>query len=158
MMSTMSTGQIKGSRKLGEIDNIFYVLGLIAIGIALLFTAVYLFTGWSVLNIKFPCVFKSVTGLWCPGCGGTRSVRALLRGDMWQSFIDYPPVLYGIVVYAEFMVRAFLRKHFSTENRSFGPEKDGAIIPYIYVGIGLMFLQWIIKLIAQVGFGVSWIK
>ena len=154
----MTNGKIKSGRKLGEVDNIFYVLGLIAMWIAIVSVIVYLITGWSPLDIKYPCIFKSVTGLWCPGCGGTRSVRALVRGDLWQSFIDYPPVLYGLVVYVEFMVRAFLRKHFASDSRSFGPDRDGAIIPFIYVGIGLMGLQWIVKLIAQIGFGVSWIK
>jgi hypothetical protein len=29
-----------------------------------------------------PCVFKSVTGLDCPGCGGMRCVHSLLQGDI----------------------------------------------------------------------------
>lgn len=28
-----------------------------------------------------PCPFHAVTGLWCPGCGMTRAVHHLLRGD-----------------------------------------------------------------------------
>lgn len=148
----------KNGRELGEVDGIFYVLGLIFMGLIIISLVVYGFTGWSVLDIRYPCVFHEVTGLWCPGCGGTRSVRALVRGDLWQCFIDYPPLLYGLVVYTEFMVRAFLRKHFASESRTFGPEKDGAILPYIYVGLALMVVQWIVKLIAQIGFGLSWIR
>ncbi len=29
-----------------------------------------------------PCVFHSLTGLYCPGCGGTRAAILLLRGDI----------------------------------------------------------------------------
>jgi len=32
---------------------------------------------------RFPgCLFHSATGLWCPGCGLTRGVHALLNGDV----------------------------------------------------------------------------
>lgn len=32
---------------------------------------------------RFPaCSFHEVTGLWCPGCGLTRGVHQLLRGDL----------------------------------------------------------------------------
>ena len=33
-----------------------------------------------------PCVFHKWTGYYCPGCGGTRAVKALLRGDVIGSF------------------------------------------------------------------------
>lgn len=29
-----------------------------------------------------PCPFRALTGLWCPFCGGTRSLDALVAGDL----------------------------------------------------------------------------
>lgn len=142
-------------KKLGEIDSIIYTLCIAALAVIAAAVLLYLFTGFSVLQIKYPCLFYNLTGLYCPGCGGVRSVKALLRGDIWQSFIDYPPTLYGIAVLGEFTVRCFLRKHFKG---NFGPERDGAILPFIYVGLGLAVLQWIVKLVAQIGFGYTWIR
>lgn len=50
----------------------------------------------------FPCLFHLMTGLYCPGCGGTRAVRALLRGDLAMSFQYHPLVLYmAAVILAE---------------------------------------------------------
>ena len=49
-----------------------------------------------------PCLFKTLTGLDCPGCGGTRMVWYLLHGDVWQAarhhliaLIAVPVVLYA---------------------------------------------------------------
>lgn len=35
-----------------------------------------------VLLVGVPCVFHSLTGLYCSGCGGTRATLALLEGDL----------------------------------------------------------------------------
>jgi hypothetical protein len=40
-----------------------------------------------------PCPFKYITGIDCPGCGFQRSVLALLKGDVHQSFLLYPPTI-----------------------------------------------------------------
>lgn len=51
-----------------------------------------------LLGIGMPCAFHSITGLYCPGCGGTRAVRAFLHGDILMSFQYHPIVLYGAAV------------------------------------------------------------
>ena len=39
---------------------------------------------WFVLPHKYwlPCPIKAVTGLYCPGCGSTRAIFALLHGNV----------------------------------------------------------------------------
>jgi hypothetical protein len=32
-----------------------------------------------------PCPFRTLTGLWCPGCGLTRATHYLFRGDLAQA-------------------------------------------------------------------------
>jgi hypothetical protein len=49
-------------------------------------------------NYLLPCPFKYLTGIDCPGCGFQRSVLALMRGDIHQSFILYPPAIPLILV------------------------------------------------------------
>src|SRR5260370_197453 len=37
-----------------------------------------------------PCFFNKLTGFHCPGCGATRCVGALVRGDLAQAFAYNP--------------------------------------------------------------------
>ena len=47
---------------------------------------------FAVLGRGVPCVFHLITGLDCPGCGGTRMLLALLRGDLAAAW-RYNPCL-----------------------------------------------------------------
>jgi hypothetical protein len=54
-----------------------------------------------------PCLFKTLTGLDCPGCGGTRMVWYLLNGDVYQAarhhivaLIAVPVLLYAFVLWS----------------------------------------------------------
>ena len=76
----MSTGwlnaSVKGMRSPKVVWSCF--LGLGGLG--------YLKVWLPLTGIAIPCVFHEVTGLYCPGCGMTRSVLALLKLDFYQSF------------------------------------------------------------------------
>ena len=47
--------------------------------------------------LSLPCPFQFVTGLYCPGCGGTRALLALLSGNVKESLYYHPFVLYMVV-------------------------------------------------------------
>lgn len=42
------------------------------------------------LPFRLHCVFKSLTGVPCPGCGTIRSLQLLLKGDVVQSVMVNP--------------------------------------------------------------------
>lgn len=52
------------------------------------------------------CSFQRVFHLYCPGCGGTRAVRALLRFDLVGAFICYPPLPLSLPIlgYIEYLL------------------------------------------------------
>ncbi len=42
------------------------------------------------VGIDFRCPVHAATGLWCPGCGGTRAARALIRCDVPAALDAHP--------------------------------------------------------------------
>lgn len=53
---------------------------------------------------RMPCLLYTLFHVYCPGCGGTRAVFALLRGDVLQSLYYHPVVVYTVVMYAWYLI------------------------------------------------------
>ena len=56
------------------------------------------------------CWFHEWTGLYCPGCGGTRALRALAHGQVADSLRLHPLVLPAVAFTAVFLVTLLLNK------------------------------------------------
>ena len=54
------------------------------------------------------CVFKNTFNLYCPGCGGSRSLVRLLHFDIIGSFILYPPLIFMLLFVVDIDIRALL--------------------------------------------------
>ena len=95
-----------------------------------------------ILNDFFfkPCVVFEITGFFCPGCGGTRSVIALFSGHLIKSLLLHPFVLYFAVCFSLF----FFSQTFSrlTKGRVKGINYRNI---YVYIGIGIILVQWFVK-------------
>ena len=89
---------------------------------------------------RMPCLFQMMTGLYCPGCGGTRAVKALLTGHPVLSFLYHPLVLCTAVTAAVFAAAWGL--YFLTGNAKFRMELDDR---YAYAAAGIVILNFIIK-------------
>ena len=57
---------------------------------------------------EFSCAFKSYFGLYCPGCGGSRSLYHFLRFEFFKSFIYYPPIIIGALVILDYDARLII--------------------------------------------------
>ena len=102
------------NHKTDDINNInykriFIIVLIFMISISAVITAAYIF---SELNIGIPCPFYFLTGLYCPGCGGTRAVEALLNLDFIQAlrynsfiFLAVPFILYYLICLSWAFVR-----------------------------------------------------
>jgi hypothetical protein len=78
------------------------------IGVWFFLLSVVLFSGYYYLQssgrITFFCFWDRFLHLYCPGCGGTRAVEALVHGDILMSLWYHPLVIYSVVIFAVFMI------------------------------------------------------
>jgi hypothetical protein len=96
------------------------------------------------------CVLHMTTGLYCPGCGGTRATDALLRGHWIQSLYYHPVVVYTVVMMLAYMISHTLNilTHEKIKAMMFRPW-------YFYVMIGIILIQWIVKNAIYIATGVQ---
>lgn len=90
-----------------------------------------------------PCLFFKLTGLYCPGCGGTRACIALLHGHFLRSLVYHPVVLYGTAVYTVYALRNLLalfagRKGVFIQGMAFREV-------YLYIAVTIILVNWVLK-------------
>lgn len=105
-------------------DKFFYRLGIFLFIAGIIVSFLQNFEVINFSQLLYPCMFHQITGLFCPGCGGTRAFTSLLQGHFISCFIYHPFVFYCFVMYVLFMTSHTLekvyvfRKKVATENRA----------------------------------------
>lgn len=136
-----------------KISKVFYIIFLTLISIGLLFFAVIKIFGLkldeTLLQIIQPCIVRETLGIYCPGCGGIRSVIFLSEGDILNSLWYHPFVLYAVVMITLFII--LYTMSLINKGRIKIPIVRGV---YLYIGLGIIIVQWIVKLIMLLGFGI----
>lgn len=61
-----------------------------------------------LLPFEMRCLSVTLFGLYCPVCGGTRSLLALFQGEVWTSFVYFPPLFVILPVAIWLQLRASL--------------------------------------------------
>lgn len=89
-------------------EDALYFFGLLTLPVGLL--SVLAVVNWIVPHLKGGCIFWELWGIYCPGCGGTRSLVALAHGHILQSLWYHPLLLYCVIMYLAFMLSHTLEK------------------------------------------------
>lgn len=122
-------------------DLYFYIVGWIFLGAFALFMVVTYVLHWNVLHIFPPCSFNALTHYYCPGCGATRAVVSMIHGDFIRSLFYHPFILYTAVVGGWFMLSQTVDR--LTHHRiPIGLHYRNI---YLWIALGLIFANWILK-------------
>ena len=87
------------------------------------------------------CVFHTLTGYFCPGCGGTRSLKALLSGQFLVCVVDFPMIMYAAVVYAWFMISQTIDR-ISRHRIPIGMKYRHA---WVYASLVIVIIHFVVK-------------
>lgn len=135
-------------KKQNSLESDLYKAGAIAFLIVV--PLMFLYLKVFVPIYHFPCMMVAVFGLYCPGCGGTRAVSALLHGNILQSLWYHPLVLYCVVIYGGFMVTHTL------ERLHIGRIKGWKFHDwYLYVAVVIAIGNWILRNVLLLKFHIT---
>lgn len=97
------------------------------------------FTGMYLTDLWGECVLLEKYQIYCPGCGGTRAIKELLRRHFIKSFWYHPFVLYAVLISGVFLGSNGMYHIKLTKSRFL-------LRPiYFYLGLGIILGQFILK-------------
>lgn len=117
---------------LGKLDDVQKKILITYIALICSGLAIYAFITLS--HIDFFCPIYKATGLYCPGCGLTRSCVRLIHFDFYRSFRNHPGFFVGAVTWIIISVFAFIGKP-----KCFRNSKVTLTILYITLGLYILF-------------------
>lgn len=87
-----------------------------------------------------PCLFHALTGFYCPGCGGTRAVKALFHGRLLLCLLYHPLVFYCAALAVWFAVSYALYR--LTGDKGYRRSLENR---YVNIGVVLILLNFLVK-------------
>lgn len=131
-------------------EDSFYLIGSILFAVVTALATAY--SLWPEPGHTLPpCLFHLFSGYYCPGCGGTRAVRALLHGHILQAVYFYPAVPYGAAVYLYFMATQ------TAERLSHGKLRIGMRYHncYVWIAVAMILGNFLAKNILHYLYGFT---
>lgn len=126
-----------------DVEHSLYWLSILLIPVVIFtYAAIYQIAEFTGMKSMTTCMLKSITGIPCPGCGGTRSVLCLIHGRIFSSLYYNAFATYTVIVYGIFLITQTLQR--LTKGRIQGMKyKDG----YIIAAVVILVCQYLLKLI-----------
>ncbi|MCD7708520.1 MAG: DUF2752 domain-containing protein [Clostridiales bacterium] len=142
----------KPIKKMTVEDDCFYIVGWIFLALsvaALLLARFGVFEQLGLANHQ--CALHRLTGYYCPGCGGTRAVIALLHGHIFQSLYYHPLVVYVLAVGGWYMVSQTVERL----SRGRAPIALRYKNAYLWLALALTLINCVVKNLVLAILGVA---
>lgn len=137
-----------------KIEQNFYITGLCLPCVFAILLMLRALAPAFIAVFQIPCMFHALTGIYCPGCGGTRAVGSLLKGQFFVSFCYHPIVLYGICIYVWFMLTHTIEK-ISRHRIKIGMHYRDI---YLWLALAIVIINTAVKDIALTAFHFDILK
>lgn len=123
------------------IDKYFYITGWVVIVLTAAAIVYFKIYGTHILT-RFPkCTMYAVSGLYCPGCGGTRALFAFFRGQWLRAFVFHPIVPYAFILGGWFMLSQTIQR-LSKDKFEIGLHFRPI---YLWIALAIILVNWIVK-------------
>lgn len=132
-------------------DKCFYIIGWILIAVTLAAVLAVHFGALDAIGGLPPCMLHSTTGLYCPGCGGTRAVYALLEGRLFLSLFYHPLVVYTAFVGGWFMLSQTIERISRGKMRIGMHYRD----LYLWLALAIVLVNCLIKNLVLIVGGIA---
>lgn len=124
-----------------QFDKQFYILGWGCIAIVFLYAGLREFLQIDLIDYMPSCILHKFTGFYCPGCGGTRAVFALMRGNILRSLYLHPFVPYAVFLGGWFMISQTIQR---ISNNKIRIGLHFRMI-YVWIALGLVAFNFLWK-------------
>lgn len=136
-----------------KIETGLWVTGWCLIGAAILLYGGIKISKFPIEKYMMPCMVYTFTGFYCPGCGGTRAVNALLHGQIIRSFLYHPIVLYVAVIGGWFMVSQTIERLSRQKIKIAMRYRDC----YLWIALAIVVIQYLVKIVIQIVTGTDFL-
>lgn len=133
------------------LDFSFYIIGWVCLILALVLGLAWKNGYFLWIFPPDGCVLHNLTGYYCPGCGGTRAIHALLHGHIVRSFFYHPIVVYTAVFFGWFMLSQTIEKA-SRGRFAIGMHYRDI---YLWIALAIVLLNWLVKNLVLAVFGIA---
>lgn len=125
-----------------DTDTMLYWSSIVVVLFTALVYGIHVwFVNYTGMYELLECKLKAYVGIDCPGCGGTRALKYLFRGDVLTAIYYNAFAVYGAITYIAFFITQTLQR--ITKGKIAGIKFKMA---YLWIAIFILIVQYIFKL------------